>query len=147
MTAEGTTTETGARKRIETIYWAGVFIWAGFVFGADHLGLLPQIGEQLVAVLEQRFPGLAEQVEVIDVATPATFERYTGNWRGAWMGWVATPETMNKRVSKTLPGLKGFYMTGTWTLNGTLAFAAMSGRHVTQLLCAQDKKRFATSVP
>jgi phytoene dehydrogenase-like protein len=106
-----------------------------------------QIGEQLVDALDQRFPGLAEQVEVIDVSTPATFERYTGNWRGAWMGWVATPETMNMRVSKTLPGLEGFYMAGTWVLNGALAFAAMSGRHVTQLLCAKDKKRFTTSVP
>jgi hypothetical protein len=46
-----------------------------------------------------------------------------------------------------LPGLEGFYMAGTWVLNGALAFAAMSGRHVTQLLCARDKKRFVTSVP
>jgi hypothetical protein len=32
------------RKRLEAIYWAGVFIWAGLVFGADSLGILPQIG-------------------------------------------------------------------------------------------------------
>ena len=32
------------RKRLEAIWWAGVFIWAGLVFGADSLGLLPQIG-------------------------------------------------------------------------------------------------------
>ena len=32
-----------ARKRIEAIYWASVFIWAGLVFGADSLGLLPNI--------------------------------------------------------------------------------------------------------
>jgi hypothetical protein len=45
MTEKGMTTQTAARKRIETIYWACVFIWAGFVFGADYLGFLPQIGE------------------------------------------------------------------------------------------------------
>ena len=45
MTAEGTMAQAGARKRIETIYWAGVFIWAGLVFGAEHLDLLPPIGE------------------------------------------------------------------------------------------------------
>ena len=45
MTVGGTTTQAGARKRIETIYWAGVFIWAGFVFGSELLGFLPQIGE------------------------------------------------------------------------------------------------------
>ncbi len=30
-------------KRIEGIYWAAVFIWAGLVFGADSLGMLPQV--------------------------------------------------------------------------------------------------------
>jgi hypothetical protein len=33
------------RKLIKAIYWAGVFIWAGLVFGADSLGVLPIIGE------------------------------------------------------------------------------------------------------
>jgi hypothetical protein len=32
------------RKRLEAIWWAGVFIWAGLIFGADILGFLPQIG-------------------------------------------------------------------------------------------------------
>ena len=31
-------------KRIEGIYWAAVFLWAGLVFGGDSLGMLPQIG-------------------------------------------------------------------------------------------------------
>ena len=31
-------------KRIKGIYWATVFIWAGLVFGADSLGMLPQVG-------------------------------------------------------------------------------------------------------
>jgi hypothetical protein len=44
LIAEQQTSETGARKRIETIYWAGVFFWAGLVFGAEALGILPQIG-------------------------------------------------------------------------------------------------------
>ncbi|UCC53920.1 MAG: hypothetical protein JSV68_08090 [Anaerolineaceae bacterium] len=33
------------RKRLEAIWWAGALIWAGLVFAADSLGLLPQIGE------------------------------------------------------------------------------------------------------
>jgi hypothetical protein len=37
--------EKAQRKRIDAIYWAGVFIWAGLVFGADSLGALPQIGQ------------------------------------------------------------------------------------------------------
>jgi hypothetical protein len=31
------------RKRMEGLWWAAVLIWAGLVFGADSMGLLPQI--------------------------------------------------------------------------------------------------------
>ena len=33
------------RKRLEGLWWAVVLIWAGMVFGADSMGLLPQIGD------------------------------------------------------------------------------------------------------
>jgi hypothetical protein len=33
------------RPRLEALYWGGVLLWAGLVFAADSLGLLPQIGE------------------------------------------------------------------------------------------------------
>ena len=42
---ETATTESKDRKRLEAIWWAGALIWAGLVFAADGLGLLPQIGE------------------------------------------------------------------------------------------------------
>ena len=37
--------ESKERKRLETIWWAGALIWAGLVFAADSLSLLPQIGD------------------------------------------------------------------------------------------------------
>lgn len=43
-TEQEMTSEKETRKRIDAMYWAGVFIWAGLVFGADSLGILPQIG-------------------------------------------------------------------------------------------------------
>ena len=43
MTIEEEQSQKEARKRIEAIYWASVFIWAGLAFGADSLGLLPNI--------------------------------------------------------------------------------------------------------
>lgn len=33
------------RQFFEGLYWAGALIWAGLMFGAESLGLLPQIGE------------------------------------------------------------------------------------------------------
>ena len=37
-------TEQEAVRHLEAIYWGGVIIWAGLIFGADSLGYLPQIG-------------------------------------------------------------------------------------------------------
>ena len=51
-----------------------------------------EIGSIIMELLDQRFPGISSQVEVIDVATPLTFERYTGNWKGSFEGWLITPE-------------------------------------------------------
>ncbi len=107
-----------------------------------------QIADQVVALLDRRFPGLAKQVEMRDVATPLTFERYTGNWQGTYEGWLLSTKTLNVRMSKTLPGLNNFYMAGHWVMpGGGLPTGIMAGRYVTQIICKNDKKKFVTSTP
>jgi phytoene dehydrogenase-like protein len=106
-----------------------------------------RVADQVIARLDRRYSGLAHQVEMVDVATPATFERYTGNWRGSYMGWLFTPEMMMTQMDKTLPELDIFYMIGQWVLASSLPFAATSGRHVTQIICHRDDRPFVTTVP
>ncbi len=106
------------------------------------------IADKVIALLDQRFPGLAAQVEICDVATPLTWERYTGNWQGSFEGWLISTKTLGMRMSKSLPGLKNFYMAGQWVQpGGGLPPAAMSGRNVTQIICKQDKRPFVTTTP
>jgi phytoene dehydrogenase-like protein len=101
------------------------------------------IAEKLVDVLEKRFPGIKAQVEMIDVATPVTFERYTGNWKGSYEGWQLTGDTVTMTMEKTLPGLDNFYMAGQWVMpGGGLPSGAMTGRYVTQLICKKDGNKF-----
>jgi phytoene dehydrogenase-like protein len=103
---------------------------------------------ELIAILDRRFSGLAEQVEMIDVATPVTFERYTGNWQGSYEGWLITPKTMMLTMKKTLPGLENFYMAGQWiSPGGGLPSGPITGRAVTQLICHADKRPFVTAKP
>jgi len=111
-----------------------------------------EIAVRAIERLETRFPGITDQVEVVDVATPLTTERYTGNWQGSIMGWLATETTMmmmsGSGIDKTLPGLENFYMAGQWVEPcGGLPPAAMSGRDVIQSLCKEDKRLFVTTVP
>jgi phytoene dehydrogenase-like protein len=107
-----------------------------------------QIADHVVAALDRRFPGLAARVEMRDVATPMTWERYTGNWKGAYEGWRISTETFGMSMDKTLPGLADFYMAGQWVMpGGGLPMAVMSGRHVTQIICNKDNKEFVASTP
>lgn len=105
-----------------------------------------ETGAIIVKMLEQRFPGITEQVEVIDVATPMTFERYTGNWKGSFEGWLITPENarvLMKPMSQTLPGLSNFYMCGQWVEpGGGLPTAIMSGIRLIKSICREDGRKF-----
>ena len=108
-----------------------------------------EIASLIIRLLEQRFPGISDQVEVTDVATPLTFERYTGNWKGSFEGWLITPEnayTMTKPMPQTVPGLKDFYMCGQWVEpGGGLPTAIMSARRLLKKICREDGKRFRSS--
>lgn len=104
-----------------------------------------QIADTVVRLLDARIPGIAAQIEVVDVATPMTYERYTGNWRGSFEGWLPTTRNFTTQMRKTLPGLGNFYMVGQWVSpGGGLPSGAMTAREVAQLICARDGRRFTT---
>lgn len=112
-----------------------------------------RIAKQVIAELDRRFPGLSGQVEVVDVATPMTYERYTGNWRASFEGWLITTKTMplmmrGEGIPKSLPGLSGFHMIGQWTtIGGGLPPAAKDGRDVIRKICRAEKRGFHVSLP
>jgi phytoene dehydrogenase-like protein len=110
-----------------------------------------QVSDIILEQLERWYPAIRSDIEFVDEATPLSYERYTGNWRGATTGWLLTKETapmMMFGVSKTLPGLKDFYMAGQWVEpGGTVSMAAASGKNVIQTICARDGKRFEATLP
>jgi phytoene dehydrogenase-like protein len=107
--------------------------------------------EGLLRQLDKRYPGIRRDVECLDVTTPLTYERYTGNQEGVYQSFAVTPENVHSAVSglpPTLPGLEGFYQVGQWVLpNGGVFPAARSGREVVKKLCKADRNPFITSVP
>ncbi len=88
--------------------------------------------------LEHHLPGISAGVEMTDVSTPHTFHRYTRNYRGAFEGWLVTPETIRVTLEHTLPGLRGFYMIGQWTEpGGGIPVVIDAARRFVQTLCRQ----------
>jgi phytoene dehydrogenase-like protein len=85
---------------------------------------------------------------MVDVATPLTFERFTGNWQGTFEGWMITPENAGvvmKPMSQNLPGLQNMYLCGQWVEpGGGLPTGVMSARRLLKAICKEDGIKFQT---
>ncbi len=106
------------------------------------------VEEAVINAVAERYPGIRSKIEAVDVATPLTFVRYTGNWRGSYEGWQFTRDTMRLNMKSTLSSLSNFYMAGQWLAPaGGLPRAALSARKTVKLLCKNEKIPFKTSTP
>ncbi|HUT81068.1 MAG TPA: NAD(P)/FAD-dependent oxidoreductase [Candidatus Bathyarchaeia archaeon] len=104
-----------------------------------------RLANEIIRQLENRFPNITSKVEVVDVSTPATFIRYTNNWKGSYEGWLPSLELAGKSLTETLPGLANFFMVGHWTQpGGGLPPAAMSAKKIVGIICKKDGKEFTT---
>jgi phytoene dehydrogenase-like protein len=102
-----------------------------------------KVAQAYMEALEQVWPGISTQVEMINVATPLTFERITGNWQGSITGWKLTPGQAAAAIPRTLPGLENFWMVGHWLVpGGGVTSGVTTGREVIWKQCLKDKKRF-----
>lgn len=94
--------------------------------------------------LDEKIGGVRESLEVTDVATPATYQRYTGNWKGSAQGWFPSKNLVaSSPVTSELPGLKNFYYTSHWSApGGGLPMAIKSAHDLAQILCLKHKIKF-----
>jgi phytoene dehydrogenase-like protein len=106
--------------------------------------------DSVISIIERFHPGFKDRVEVVDVATPLTRERYTGNWMGAMQARKPN-SNMIKALLQGSPqyaykGIAGFYMAGQWVEAwGGITTAAQSGRKAVQEMCKQDGKQFSST--
>jgi phytoene dehydrogenase-like protein len=109
-----------------------------------------KLADLLAEKLEKRFPGFKNSIEAVDVVTPISVEHWTGSYRGC-QAWGAPKEyqkiVSKYGVSKTLPGLKNFYMVGQWA-GGTIGLntVCLLGRNLVRELCKEDGVKFKTTI-
>ncbi|PTB18939.1 NAD(P)/FAD-dependent oxidoreductase [Trinickia symbiotica] len=107
-----------------------------------------RIADAVIAIIERSTEPLRHAVEVVDVSTPATVIRHTGNWKGSMEGWLPTPETGFRPLASTLAGLHGFVMAGQWVMpGGGLPSGLITARQAVRHLCRHDGVRFAVQEP
>jgi phytoene dehydrogenase-like protein len=91
-----------------------------------------KISGLILSALERYFPGFGTTVDMIDIATPLTFYRYTDNQEGSIIAWGAEPGTP-MMLPKRIPGVNNLVLAGHWVMpGGGVPQAALSGRHAIQ---------------
>ncbi len=85
--------------------------------------------------LAQVIPQTAGKVEVWDIATPVTYERYCGTYRGSWMS-IMEPGSKRQQYPSQADSISMLYFAGhRLTLPGGLPVALYTGRQAIQHLC------------
>jgi phytoene dehydrogenase-like protein len=102
-----------------------------------------RVAEQVIDSLDNRFGMIREAIEEIDIATPATFIRYTCIFKGSYQSWAPTPSFIGKTLPKTIDPVKNLFITGQWVwAAGGIPGVIRIARHTAQIICHSDKKKF-----
>ncbi|MBI1865498.1 MAG: NAD(P)/FAD-dependent oxidoreductase [Nitrospirae bacterium] len=92
-------------------------------FADDWGGRREALAREMIAKAERFVPGLERGIEVMEIATPLTLERYTRNLRGSAYGWEQVP---HRRPA--MSPVDGLHFAGHWTsAGGGVLAAAYSG--------------------
>jgi len=138
-------TAPGGKTVLAVFYGADYDFWNSLTkeqYASEKKKLL----EDAIELLCERYPEIEGKIEVTDVVTPKTYERYCGSWRGSWMTWGAPSKETPQYHPGVLPGLTHFIMAGMWTLPpGGLPGAGTAGRFAAHRLCLWEEKEFKAS--
>ena len=93
------------------------------------------IQEQVERALTEQIPEIAGCIEVCDIATPLTYERYCDNWRGSWMTEI-TSALEARPYPPTVDNISALYFCGHRMMPpGGYPPAILSARTAVQHLC------------
>jgi len=98
------------------------------------------VAKKLISRLDNLLPGLAENIEFMEVATPLTMQRYGSAPEGAIYGFAQTvSQSGNNRLSQKT-AVEGLYLTGAWTFPGGGVFGCFcSGMEAAEFALRQLK--------
>ncbi len=94
-----------------------------------------KLAEAVIHALEEKYPQIAGKTTVWDVATPLTYERYLGSYRGSWMS-VMKKGQANVQYPCKPEAISNLYFAGQRLVSpGGCPVALTTGRTAVQHLC------------
>lgn len=105
-----------------------------------------KLAEAFIQMLSKKYPQTAGKINVWDVATPLTYERYLGSYKGSWMSIMGKGSKMESYPSKP-ESIKNVYFAGQRLMSpGGLPIAAETGRKAVQYLCRDTDTVFQGNI-
>ena len=101
-----------------------------------------KLAETVIRELELKYPKLTGKFVVWDVATPLTYERYLGSFKGSWMT-ISKKGQANTRYSCKPASISNLYFAGQRLISpGGCPVAVTTGRTAVQHLCIDTDTTF-----
>lgn len=98
-------------------------------------------GNKVLKRIEDKFPEYKGKLEILDVWTPATYNRYCNSYKGSYMSFITTKEGNNPRFKGILKGLDNVFIAGQWLMApGGLPTAAATGKFSIQRILKKEKR-------
>lgn len=91
----------------------------GFIRGKEYKEFKNKFADILIDRVEDKLiQGLRKHIEVLEVATPITYHRYTGNREGSIMGAKPGMKNMRAKIAHYKTPIKNLYIAGHWAEYG-----------------------------
>lgn len=133
---------SGCSTLTTALMWDGYGYWRQAEDEGKYRERKEELGQKILAALEQAAPELAGKASVLDVATPLSYARYCGSYHGSWMSYMP-PGADQNMAQQSVSTISGLYFAGQRImLPGGMPVALASGRTAAQLLCKQFDKVF-----
>ena len=118
---------------------AGYDFWTGSL-DKEYLDRKELFADILIKRVQKFIPDLASHIEVKDIATPLTMERYTGNYKGAVFGWEQNVSQAGINRTDNFTPINNVYLVGAWTRPGAgIVGVLQSGERVAEYIVSTKK--------
>jgi prolycopene isomerase len=109
--------------------------------GAAYRAFKKEYAQVLVRRLEQTLtPTLRQHIEVLDIATPVTHQRYTGNRDGSLMGARASSKNIRAGLAHYHTPVENLLLGGQWAeYGGGVPVAVRAGTNAAAILLKKER--------
>ena len=99
-----------------------------------------KIAQLIVEIIEDKFPTLKGKLTLLDVWTPATYNRYTGAETGSFMGFILPAKTIPHTLDNKVKNLNNVILATQWLQSpGGLPIAAKVGKAAIETINKKEK--------